>query len=155
MIRMLVEEPTQHQPDGVAGRLVSERPGRAGKLRVAVDRATLARQRLARVQVDRHAELGDPSPELEYRLLVKILHVLVRAEVGIAVHQGALQAQFTHRAFQLVRRRGRILQRHSRERGQTVRVLPDQRGTVIVCIARQRKRRGRIDDSLHSRRGEG
>jgi hypothetical protein len=67
------------------------------------------------MQVDGHAQRGDPLPEFAHRLFVEILHLFVGAKIAVAIDECALESKVHHRALQLVGGCTRVLQRDSGE----------------------------------------
>ena len=113
--------------------------------------ARVGRQRVARVQVERHVERRDRRPERPVSLKVVIDRPVDALDFGKAVHQGALEAQLPHAALQLAGSHVRILHGQRGQRLEPVRPLGDLLGQEIVRAARQAGRLGRVRDRLHRR----
>jgi hypothetical protein len=108
-IREFVEEAARHKADCMARRLIGERPRGANQFGVSLNRAALARKRLAGMKVNGNAQLRYLRPELTHGFLVKVLHMLVGSEVAIPVYEHTFEPEFDDGAFKLFCGSPRIL----------------------------------------------
>ncbi len=113
-----------------------------------------ARQRIARVQIERHAERFHRFPERPVFRQVVIEHVLRRAALREAVDQRADHAELLDAARQLGGGRFRVLHRQRGESGKARRALAHFRGQNVIGFFGDFNRAFGIVDRLHRRRVE-
>lgn len=145
-VGVTVEQAAEHQADRVGGGFVGEAPGRADQRWVALVDPSLARQRFAWVQVDRHVECRDSLPEFPDRRFVQVLRGIGVADVGVAVDQCPHHAVILYRALQFVRRGPGRLQGHGGEGLEALRVAGDELlGDLLVGPLREGDGLARIE----------
>ncbi len=153
-VRVLVEQARPDQPQRMHGGLGVERPVRTEQPVVPLVGADVARQRIARMQIERNVELGDGAPERPV-----LRQVVVDRAVGLfglreAVHQRADKAELLDAAGQLARRLVRVLHRERGKSGEAIGALRDFGREMVVRLARHRDRALHVMDRLHGRRIE-
>src|SRR6185503_20621311 len=99
--RMRVEEPRSHQPQRVDRGFLAERPGGAEEPRVAFVDLRCARQRVARMQVERNVQLLALRPEAAVARVVEVNHGIFFFYLGKPVDEGAAEYQLLHAPHQL------------------------------------------------------
>ena len=112
------------------------------------------RQRVARMQVERHVELLDRGPERPISLEVVVGRRVGIADLGEAVGERAAEAEIAHAALEFADGELRVLHRQRGERRKTVRPLRHLLGQKIVGLARDFVGSLRVGDCLHGRRVE-
>ena len=98
--RVFVEQPGADQPQRMHRRLRGKGPVRAHQPGMAVIEPAPARQRVARVQIERHVELLHRAPERPVLRQIVIEHVVRRAGLREAVDQRADEAELLDAAGQ-------------------------------------------------------
>jgi hypothetical protein len=114
-IWMRVEQPRADQPQRMHGGLGVKRPIRPKQPVVALVGRDRTGQRIARMQVERHAEVRDRLPERPVLRQVVIERAVGLTGLGKAVHQRADEAELLHAARQLFRGGLRVLHRQRRK----------------------------------------
>ena len=111
-------------------------------------------QRIARMQVERHVELGDRAPEWPV-----LRQVVVDRAVGLfglreAVHQRADEAELLDAAGQFAGRLLGILHRKRGKSSEAIRPLRDLGSEMVIRFVRHRDRALHVWNRLHGRRVE-
>ena len=96
----------------------------------------VARQRIARMQIERHVEPLDRRPERPVLRQVVIDRGLRVADLRKAVDQRAAKAELLDAAFEFARRAVGVLHRQRGEALKAVRPLAHLFGEIIVGLAR-------------------
>src|SRR5579883_3591076 len=117
-------------------RLVPERPGRAEQPGMALVDLRLARQRIARMQVERNVESLHRLPERPVLRQVVIDHAVGDAYLREAVDERAAEAELADAAGELARGELGVLHRQRRERLATAGALAHLLGQAVVGAAR-------------------
>ncbi len=133
-------------------RLLAERPGGAEQPRVSLVNLRHVRQRIARVEIERVAELFDDSPEVPVLRQVEIDRRSGIVDLREAVHQRADELQFLDAALVFARRPLRVLHRQRREGLKALRAFRDLLRQEIVGLPRHIVSALSIGDRLHGRR---
>ena len=153
-LRVRVEQARADQPQRVHGGFGMERPVRPEQPVVPLVGADRAGQRIARMQVERHVEVGDGLPERPVLRQVVVERAVGAAGLREAVHQRADEAELLDAARQLARRFIRVLHRQRREAREAIRALFDLGRENVVRLARHVNRTLHVADRLHGRRIE-
>ena len=99
-----------------------------------------ARQRVARMEVERHVELLALGPEIPVAAVVEIHHRVLFFYLREPVHQRAAEAQLFHAADQLARGSVGVLHGKRREALEAPRALLHFSGEKVVGAPRDRAR---------------
>ena len=110
-----VEQAAGHQAQRVGGGLDGEGPHGAEQFRVTLVDSLVARQGVARMQVDRHAECLGAFPERQEALVVVVPAGGGVTDVGEAVEHHAGKPELSRAAVELGRGRNRVLHGQGRE----------------------------------------
>ena len=102
--RMGVEQAGAHQPQRMHRGLLRERPDRPEQPGMAVVDLRVARQRIARMQIERHVEPLHRRPERPVLRQVVIDRGVVVVDLRKAVDQRAAETEFLHAALELAGR---------------------------------------------------
>ena len=111
-----------------------------------------ARQRIARVQIERHVERLDRAPERPVLRQVVIGHVVRRCDLREAVDQRADQAELLDAAGELGSGGFRVLHRQRGKSGEAIGALAHFGGQRVVGLLGHRDRPLDVVDRLHRRR---
>ncbi len=130
--------------------LLGKIPRRADQPGMAFVALPMARQRIARMQVKRHAEPLDLGPERPILRQVVINRGVGGADLGKTVDQRALEFEIAHAALEFGGCGLRILHRQRRERGKAVGPLGDGGRQRIVGFTRQFHRLGGLGNFLNA-----
>src|ERR1051326_2030681 len=134
--------------------LLAERPDRSEQPGMTVVNARVARQRVARMQVERHVEPLDHGPERPVLRQVVIGHGVGAIELRKSVDQRAAEAEFLDAALELARGEVRVLHCQRREALKSLRALDHLLGEIIVGASRDLVGARLVGDALHRRRVE-
>jgi hypothetical protein len=132
----------------------AECPGGAHEPRMPAITRYLAGQRIARMQIERHAEPLDLGPERPVLRQVVIDRAVGLADLREAVHQRALEAEVLDAAHELARGGLGVLHRQRREAREAVRAAGHLLGQGVVGEARHFNRPLHVGDRLHGGRVE-
>ena len=119
----LIEKAGAHQPQRVNSRLLAERPGRSQQPVVSFVDLRVLRQRIARVQIERHVELFLNRPERPVLFLIVIGDRVGVAHLRESVGERADHAEILDAALQLLGREIWILQRQGGEGAEAIGLL--------------------------------
>jgi hypothetical protein len=109
-----------------------QNPGRVAEHFIALVGAPLAGHRGPGVQVDGDVKRFHSGPEIPDRRLVEILGGVHVANVRIAIDQRAFETELRDRALVLVASGANVLQRHSGEAKESVRMLRHNVRQIVV-----------------------
>ncbi len=153
-LRAFVEQARADQPQRVHRGLGVERPVRPEQPVMAFVHFRPARQRVARVQIERHVERLDRAPERPVLRQVVIEHGVRRAGLGKAVDQRADKAELLDAARQFRGSGLRVLHRQRGKGGKAAGALGALVGEHVVGLARHRDGALDVVDRLDRRRVE-
>src|SRR5689334_310185 len=115
--------------------LMGERPDRAEEPGMAVIDLAVARQRIARMQIERHVEPFDHGPERPKLRQIVVNDFVRSAGLRETVDQRAAKAKLLDAAFELARRAFGVLHRQRRQSLKSIGALGDLFGEIVIGFA--------------------
>ena len=151
-LRMFVEQAAADQPQRMHRGLRRKRPVRPEQPGMAFVLLGPARQRIARMQIERHVERLDRAPERPVLRQIVIGHVIRRCRLREAVDQRTDKPEFLDAARELSGRSFRILHRQRGEGGEATGALAHVLSENVVGLLGHFDSALDVVDRLHRRR---